>query len=70
MKHPETGTFGYRLRAARQERGLSQAQLGAIVGIGQGLIAKYENNIVFPTVSTLEWLCTALCIKSSDLLGF
>jgi predicted RNase H-like HicB family nuclease/DNA-binding XRE family transcriptional regulator len=51
------------LRWARQESGLTQAQVAKRVGVGQPQIAKLENPDSNPSVETLERVLTALGIS-------
>jgi DNA-binding XRE family transcriptional regulator/predicted RNase H-like HicB family nuclease len=48
------------LRWARQEAGMSQAQLAALVGVSQQQIAKLENPDENPTLKTIEKVSRAL----------
>jgi transcriptional regulator with XRE-family HTH domain len=52
--------FGQRLRALREEAGLTQAELAARIGYNQFSIAKLEQGIREPTWSTVLALCKAL----------
>ena len=63
-------TFGEKLRKIRKDKGVSQLALSKISGIHQPVLSWYENDKVRPTVDSLEWLCTALKITASELLGF
>ena len=62
--------FGKRLKAAREEKGLSQLKLAMMAGINQPQVGWYERGEHQPTITTLEWLCGALDMTASDLLGF
>lgn len=63
-------TFGARLKRIRESRGLSQSQLADKTGINRRTIRNYEQNLREPKLSTIEWLCGALGLTASDLLGF
>ena len=45
--------FGERLRLRRKARGLSQNQLGAMVGLTGRSISHYEKNVSEPSIPTL-----------------
>ena len=63
-------TFGERLRALRKERGYKQGELAKKIGMHQYLLCRYEKDQVQPTVDRIEWLCTALNVSATELLGF
>lgn len=42
--------IGRRLKTAREARGLSQAELGAIIGVGQARVADYEAGRTLPSL--------------------
>lgn len=48
----ERPSFGAQLRAARQEAGVSIAELARRVGTSRALIHSYEKGAVSPTVTT------------------
>lgn len=61
--------IGERIREARKAKGLTQAQLGDIVGLQKSAIAKYENGrVVNIKRSTLRKLAKALDLRGSDLI--
>ena len=61
--------IGQKIRKARLERGLTQQELGAIVGVQKSAIAKYENGrVVNIKRSTLQKIAKALNIRPSELL--
>lgn len=51
------------LRALRKERGLTQAALGQLVGVGQARIAEIENNPGVVSVDQLMKLVSALRVS-------
>lgn len=63
-------TFGERLRALRKEKGYMQGELAEIIGINQNVLSWYENDKVQPTLERIEWLCKALDVSATELLGF
>lgn len=57
------------IKDARMAKGLTQEQLGSIVGVQKSAIAKYENGrVVNIKRSTLQKLAIALDLKGSDLI--
>lgn len=61
--------IGKLIKEARLTKGLTQEQLGAIVGVQKSAIAKYENGrVVNIKRSTLQRLAEALDLKGSDLI--
>lgn len=63
-------TFGARLRAAREAKGLTQSQLAARVGnIKSSVVSMWENNNSRPDLDRLSRLCRILEITSDELIG-
>ena len=61
--------IGQKIREARIAKGLTQEELGKIVGLQKSAIAKYENGrVVNIKRSTLQKLAQALNLKGSDLI--
>lgn len=61
--------IGKMIRDARRAKGLTQEELGEIVGVQKSAIAKYENGrVVNIKRSTLQRLAKALDLKGSDLI--
>ena len=61
--------IGQKIRKARLERGMTQQELGAIVGVQKSAIAKYENGkVVNIKRSTLQKIASALNIRPSELI--
>ncbi len=65
---PGTG-LGPRLRAAREERGLSVRELARRIGCSASLISQIERGVSVPSVGVLYSLATEL-VSSSDYLLF
>jgi len=62
--------IGDLIKKARLEKGLTQEELGKIVGVQKSAIAKYENGrVVNIKRSTLHGLAQALDIRPSSLIG-
>ncbi len=61
--------IGKLIRDARLAKGLTQEELGKLVGVQKSAIAKYENGrVVNIKRSTLQGLAKALDLKGSDLI--
>ncbi len=60
---------GKKIRQARIAKGLTQEELGNLVGLQKSAIAKYENGrVVNIKRSTLQKLAQALDLRGSDLI--
>ena len=59
-----------RLKEARVEQGLSQAQLAALVGVSRNTISSIETGQFNPTAKLALVLCIALDKKFEDLFYF
>ena len=61
--------FGPRLVQLRQARGLTQEELGALVGLSNRMIAYHERDDAQPPGAMLAPLATALRVTTDELLG-
>lgn len=61
-------TFGERIYLLRTSQGLTQNELGMVLGLERSTIAKYENN-QYPQVSTLIHLAQYFQVSTDYLLG-
>lgn len=59
-----------RLKEARAERGLSQAQLAAMVGVSRNTISSIETGQFSPTAKLALVICIALDKKFEELFYF
>ncbi len=61
--------IGQKIKQARMAKGLTQEELGKLVGLQKSAIAKYENGrVVNIKRSTLQKLAQALDLRGSDLI--
>lgn len=61
--------IGQKIKKARLERGLTQQELGDIIGVQKSAIAKYESGrVVNIKRSTLQKIAKALNIRPSELI--
>ncbi len=63
-------TLKNRLKEARAEKGLSQAQLAELVGVSRNTISSLETGQFQPTAKLALILCTALERKFEELFYF
>ena len=63
-------TFGERLRMIRKNKWIKQCELAKRIGIAQAQLSRFERGLNAPTITTLEWICKALDVSASDLLGY
>lgn len=61
-------TTGERIKAKRKEKGLSQKELGNLLGVSGSMIGQYENNIRNPKNETLCRIAQALDVSLDDLM--
>ena len=57
------------MRAAREEQGLSQEELGFESDLDRTYISGIERGVRNPTVETLARLCRALGVRVSELVA-
>lgn len=62
-------TFGRRLQQVRKAAGLSQEQLGELVGMSRQAVSKWETDQAAPDIDTLALLCGVLGVSADELLG-
>ena len=60
--------LGERLRALRQERGLSIAQVAQSTGLTKGFLSQLERNLTSVSLSALARICSALGVRFGDVL--
>lgn len=59
-----------KLKEIRADKGLSQSQLAAIVGVSRNTISSIETNQYCPTAKLAYVLCIALDVKFEELFYF
>lgn len=60
MPHQIVNTFALNVKAARKSKGLTQRQLGDLVGVDTLTVSRWERGAVRPTIANLAALCKAL----------
>ena len=61
--------LGTRISELRRERGISQPQLAAAIGVSKGVISFWENGVNEPKASYIVALCKFFGVSSDYLLG-
>ena len=61
-------SFGNRLYALRKKAGLSQAELGNMLGVTNKAVSKWENGKAKPTLDAARRLAEALGVSVNELL--
>ncbi len=61
--------LGSRLKEARKKAGLTQSELGNLIGVGKSAICSYEKETRNPTIDTIFELIYALGVSADYLLG-
>lgn len=62
--------YGKAIRKFRQERKMTQKELGNALGVSAQMIAQYETGKRNPKFETLEKIAMALNVSVPDLLGW
>jgi transcriptional regulator with XRE-family HTH domain len=68
-KEPDIKDFGKRLARFRKASGLTQEQLGELVGASKRVIAYYEGETKYPPAHLIAPLSKALNVSADELLG-
>lgn len=61
--------LGERMKKARKEKKLSQAQLGSELGVSGSMIGQYENNLRNPKLETVQRIAAALDVDVNWLMN-
>ena len=61
--------FSKRLRELRKEKGVSQVQLGELLGYGDTAISSYETGRNEPSYTDLIRICEVLDVSADYILG-
>ena len=62
-------TFGDTLRDLRQQRGMTQKELGNTLGVSAQMIAQYENGKRKPKLGTLQQIAASLNVPTDYFLN-
>ena len=61
--------IGKLIAMLRKEKGLTQGELGEIVGVSDGAVSKWERGTTCPDISIIHLLSKTLGITSDELLS-
>ncbi len=61
--------FGDTLRRLRRARNLTQAELGARLGLSKAVVSKYENALGYPAYDVLIRIAAFFGVTTDHLLG-
>lgn len=61
--------LGQRIRELRTEKELTQPQLAVLVGVSNGIISAWENNVNEPKATYIKKLAAVLGVTTDFLLG-
>ncbi len=62
-------SIGQNIKNARKSKGLSQKQLGELLGVSQAAIGQFENEKSTPKIETIKKIAVALDIPVSELVS-
>jgi len=68
MPSRSTRRLGMRIKQVREERGLTQADLAAKVGVHPMYVSRIERGVQVPSLPLLEKLAKALKVEMKHLL--
>ncbi len=57
------------MKKARKEKGLSQSELGSLIGTSKAVISKYENAASYPSYDVLIKLSSVFGLSTDYMLG-
>ena len=66
---PALKPLGQNIRAVRKHMGLTQAELGEMIGVGKYTICSWECSRTAPSAKYIMMLCYKLGVSADDLLG-
>lgn len=61
--------IGQNIRAIRESRGLTQAQLAERVGVSSGTVSSWEVDRTEPNIGMIENISVALNCQKTDIIG-
>jgi transcriptional regulator with XRE-family HTH domain len=67
--NPTAAKVGARIRALREERGMSLSKLGTASGVSKGSLSGIERGLVLITIATLDTIARALGMSAAELLA-
>ena len=64
----ESAKLGKNLKRIRTARGISQGEIGRILGVDKGFVSNIENGKTNPTLATIAKLAKAIGVSTDELL--
>ena len=61
--------FGLAVRQLREERGISQEELGQLTGLHRNHVGQIERAELNPTLKSVELIARALTVEPSELIS-
>lgn len=61
--------LGQTIKTLRLAKGLTQSEIAALVGVSNGMVSIWENDINEPKASYIKALASALEVTTDELLG-
>lgn len=68
-KRTPTETVGMRISSFRKEKGMTQLELAATLGVTQPVVSDYENDIIRLPADVVAELAGILAVTSDEILG-
>lgn len=65
----EKETFGQRLKRLRKKQGMTQEELGAVLGISYMTVRRWERQKIIPRMDEIKALAAALHVSEDELLN-
>ena len=65
----ESAKLGKNLKRIRTAKGISQGEVGRILGVDKGFVSNIENGKTNPTLATISKLAKALGASVKDLVN-
>ena len=63
-------TIGKNVKRLRQNKGITQEQLGEMLGISSQAVSKWENGSALPDITVLPKLADYFGISIDELMGY
>ena len=64
----ESAKLGKNLKRIRTAKGISQGEIGRILGVDKGFVSNIENGKTNPTLATIAKIAKAIGVKIEELI--
>lgn len=64
----ESEKLGKNLKRIRTEKGISQGEIGRILGVDKGFVSNIENGKTNPTLATIAKIAKAIGVSVGELI--